>query len=99
MSIDFIEREGYVILGSPDEVAEKLREVAVNMNVGHLMLLLQYGNMSKDLANYNTKLFAEKVMPQIHGLFDDEWEDHWWPKPMPKEERAVPAPIKREAAE
>ena len=99
MSIDFIEREGYVILGSPDEVAEKLREVAVNMNVGHLMLLLQYGNMSKDLANYNTQLFAEKVMPQIHGLFDDEWEDHWWPKPMPKEERAVPAPIKREAAE
>ena len=78
---------------------EKLREVAVNMNVGHLMLLLQYGNMSKDLANYNTQLFAEKVMPQIHGLFDDEWEDHWWPKPMPKEERAVPAPIKREAAE
>ena len=29
------------------------------------MLLLQFGNMSKDLAKYNTKLFAEKVMPQL----------------------------------
>ena len=26
-----------------------MREVAVNLNVGHLMLLLQFGNMSKDL--------------------------------------------------
>ncbi len=99
MSIEFIEQEGYVILGSPDEVAEKLREVAINMNVGHLMLLLQYGNMSKDLTNYNTKLFAEKVMPQIKDIFDDKWEDHWWPKPMAKAERAVPAPTTREAAE
>ena len=29
------------------------------------MLLLQFGNMGKDLAKYNTKLFAEKVMPQL----------------------------------
>lgn len=97
--IKFIEEEGYVILGSPDEVAEKLLKVAREMNVGHLMLLLQYGNMSKDLANYNTKLFAEKVMPQLRGLFDDKWEDFWWPKPMARDERAVPARITREAAE
>ena len=29
------------------------------------MLLMQFGNMGKDLAKYNTKLFAEKVMPQL----------------------------------
>ncbi len=97
--IEHIEQEGYVILGSPDEVAEKLRKVANEMNVGHLMLLLQYGNMSKDLSNYNTKLFAEKVMPQIKDIFDDKWEDHWWPKPMPANERAIPARMTREAAE
>ena len=39
---------GYVIIGSPDEVVEQLREVATTLNVGHLMLLLQFGNMSKD---------------------------------------------------
>jgi alkanesulfonate monooxygenase SsuD/methylene tetrahydromethanopterin reductase-like flavin-dependent oxidoreductase (luciferase family) len=89
--MEAIVERGYVIVGSPDEVAEQLREVAVNMNVGHLMLLLQYGNMSKQLANYNTRLFAEKVMPQLRGLFSD-WEDKWWPQAMAPEQRAaIPA--------
>ena len=42
-----------------------MREVAVNLNVGNLMLLLQFGNMSKELTKYNTKLFAEQVMPKL----------------------------------
>ena len=81
---------GYVLIGSPDEVAEQLREVATSLNVGHFMLLLQFGNMSKQLTQYNTKLFAEKVMPQLRDLFG-EWEDRWWPKPMAEEDRAAPA--------
>ena len=86
--MDAIVDLGYVIIGSPDEVAEQLREVARNLNVGHLMTLLQFGNMSKDLANYNTQLFAEKVMPQRKDVFS-EWEDRWWPRPMAKAERAA----------
>jgi hypothetical protein len=82
---------GYVIVGSPDEVVEQIRHVATSLNVGHLMLLLQYGNMSKDTTKYNTRLFAEKVMPKVKDLFG-EWEDKWWPKPMDKGQRAaVPA--------
>jgi alkanesulfonate monooxygenase SsuD/methylene tetrahydromethanopterin reductase-like flavin-dependent oxidoreductase (luciferase family) len=81
--------QGYVVIGSPDEVAEKLREVAVSLNVGQLMLLLQYGNMKKDLSFHNTELFAKRVMPQLRGLFEDEWENRWWPKPLPRDERAV----------
>src|SRR5437660_5032185 len=92
---DIVER-GYVIVGSPDEVAEQLREVALDLNVGHLMLLLQFGNMSKDLTRHNTKLFAERVMPQIKGLFAD-WEDRWWPRPMPPAARAQPAPLRPHA--
>ncbi len=72
---------GYVIIGSPDEVVEQIRHVAKSLNVGHLMLLLQYGNMSKDTTKYNTRLFAEKVMPKVKDLFG-EWEDKWWPKPL-----------------
>jgi alkanesulfonate monooxygenase SsuD/methylene tetrahydromethanopterin reductase-like flavin-dependent oxidoreductase (luciferase family) len=87
-----IVKNGYVIVGSPDEVAEQLKNVAHEMNVGHLMLLLQYGNMGKQLANYNTKLFAEKVMPQLKDVFSD-WEDRWWPQGLSREERAEPAPV------
>ncbi len=98
-AMDAIVDRGYVIVGSPDEVAEQLREVAHTLNVGHLMLLLQFGNMGKDLCRYNTKLFATKVMPQIAGLFA-EWEDRWWPRPMEAQARAeIPAFTPRMAAE
>jgi alkanesulfonate monooxygenase SsuD/methylene tetrahydromethanopterin reductase-like flavin-dependent oxidoreductase (luciferase family) len=85
--MDAIVERGYVIIGSPDEVAAQLREVAKNLNVGHLMMLLQFGNMGKDLAKYNTQLFAEQVMPRLHDVFAD-WEDRWWPQPMDRGARA-----------
>jgi alkanesulfonate monooxygenase SsuD/methylene tetrahydromethanopterin reductase-like flavin-dependent oxidoreductase (luciferase family) len=82
--------KGYVIIGSPDEVAEQLREVALSLNVGQLMLLLQFGNMSRDLALFNTELFAKQVKPQLEGLFENEWENRWWPQPLPAAERVRP---------
>jgi alkanesulfonate monooxygenase SsuD/methylene tetrahydromethanopterin reductase-like flavin-dependent oxidoreductase (luciferase family) len=88
---DIVER-GYVIIGSPDEVVEQLSHVATSLNVGHLMLLLQFGSMGKELAKYNTKLFAEQVLPKLRPLFS-EWEDKWWPEPMRQTERAAPAPF------
>ena len=90
--MDAIVEKGYVIIGSPDEVAAQLKEVAVNLNVGHLMMLLQFGNMGKDLAQYNTRLFAEKVMPQLTDVFAG-WEDRWWPQPMTRDMRAPLAPF------
>ena len=74
-------------------VVAQLTEVATDLNVGHLMLLLQFGSMGKALAAYNTKLFADQVMPRLKGLFS-QWEDRWWPQPMPRVERAeVAAPF------
>lgn len=97
--MDAIVNNGYVIVGSPDEVVEQLNEVADELNVGHLMLLLQFGNMSKDLTRYNTRLFAEKVMPRLRDKFA-QWEDRWWPQPMARAERAaVPAFMPNLAAE
>tara|TARA_R110002096_G_scaffold198195_1_gene381919 strand:- start:748 stop:2016 length:1269 start_codon:yes stop_codon:yes gene_type:complete len=96
---DAILDNGYVITGTPDQVAERLRAIAKEMNVGHLMMLLQFGNMSKQLTQYNTRLFAEKVMPQLRDLFDDEWEDHWWPNPMADEDRAKVSAPRMQAAE
>lgn len=95
-TFDEILERGYVIIGTPDQVAERLREVAVDLNVGHLMLLLQFGNMSKDVVRHNTEMFAKHVKPQIEGLFEDEWEDRWWPQPMARPQ--APAQIQPMAA-
>ena len=92
-SFEEIVAKGYVVIGSPDEVAERLREVSVSLNVGHLMLLHQYGNMKKELVNHNTELFASRVMPQLKELFDNEWEDAWWPRPMSPDKRQAPGPV------
>jgi alkanesulfonate monooxygenase SsuD/methylene tetrahydromethanopterin reductase-like flavin-dependent oxidoreductase (luciferase family) len=86
---DFVDA-GYLIVGSPDEVAEQLRHVALELNVGQLMLLLQFGNMSRDLTLHNTELFAQRVAPALRELFDDRWENRWWPRPIAAAERARP---------
>jgi alkanesulfonate monooxygenase SsuD/methylene tetrahydromethanopterin reductase-like flavin-dependent oxidoreductase (luciferase family) len=89
---------GYVIVGSPDDVAEQLHELATTLNVGQLMLLMQFGNLSSELTKFNTRLFAEKVMPKLKGLFC-EWENRWWPRPMESRQRAaLPAFLPQAAA-
>jgi hypothetical protein len=55
-----------------------------------MMMLCQFGNMNKELTNYNTKMFAERVAPQLRDLFEKDWEDRWWPKMKPRTQRARP---------
>lgn len=38
---------------------------------------------------FHLKLFADKVMPQIRDLWDDEREDHGWVKPLAGPQRAA----------
>ena len=78
---DMVEK-GYIILGDPTQVTEQVNELCTSMNVGHLMVFSHFGNMSKDLVRYNTELYATKVMPEVRGLFEDEFEDKWWPTPV-----------------
>ena len=70
--------KGYVVIGSPDTVRETLEDVAKTFNCGHLLTMLQFGNMSDELTRYNTKLFGDKVAPALRTLFADD-VDHWWP--------------------
>jgi hypothetical protein len=45
------------------------------------MVIMQIQSMDNELANYNTRLFAEKVLPRIRGIWDKEgYQDHWWPQ-------------------
>ena len=85
---DYIE-QGYVIAGSPKTVVNNLRKAAAGLRVGHLMTLLQIGSMPRDLTMKNTELFATQVAPHVQGMWD-EYEDNWWPNPVPQGERAFP---------
>jgi alkanesulfonate monooxygenase SsuD/methylene tetrahydromethanopterin reductase-like flavin-dependent oxidoreductase (luciferase family) len=75
---DEMVEKGYVVIGSPDTVRETLEDVAKTFNCGHLLTMLQFGNMSDELTRHNSKLFGEMVAPGLRGLFADA-EDHWWP--------------------
>jgi alkanesulfonate monooxygenase SsuD/methylene tetrahydromethanopterin reductase-like flavin-dependent oxidoreductase (luciferase family) len=75
---DEMVENGYVVIGGPDTVREKLEEAAKELNIGHMCAMLQFGNMSDELTRYNTKLFGEKVAPGLRSLFS-EYADPWWP--------------------
>ncbi|ABQ67808.1 luciferase family protein [Rhizorhabdus wittichii RW1] len=69
-----------VIGGSPETVADVLEESIRDLRVGHLMFILQIQSMDRELTEYNMRLFAERVMPRIRRIWDDEGHvDHWWP--------------------
>lgn len=88
LSFDEMVEKGYVVIGDPDQVAERTVELARSLHIGHLMALCHFGTMSRDLTLHNLELMATKVLPQVRHLFTDEWEDRWWPTPLPADQRA-----------
>jgi alkanesulfonate monooxygenase SsuD/methylene tetrahydromethanopterin reductase-like flavin-dependent oxidoreductase (luciferase family) len=70
--------QGYVIAGGPQTVRQQLTECIKSLRVGHLMVLLQIGSMPKELAQKNTALFAQEVMPHVRDLWPGH-KDRWWP--------------------
>ena len=82
---------GYILAGSPESVRQQLEEAAKSLRVGHMMVLLQFGSMPPELVRKNTDLFAREVIPKLRGLWS-EYEDHWWIKPLPQEDRVAPQP-------
>jgi alkanesulfonate monooxygenase SsuD/methylene tetrahydromethanopterin reductase-like flavin-dependent oxidoreductase (luciferase family) len=78
---------GSVIAGSPETVVERLRETCKDLGVGHLMMLLQLGNLSHERTMRNVELVATKVLPHLRDLWS-EWEDRWWIHPIAEQRRA-----------
>ena len=89
---------GYVVAGSPDTVVQQLTEMEQTLRVGHLMLLLHFGNMPKDTVTYNTTRFANEVIPRLRPLWS-EWEDHWWPREVPSPDGMQAADASRSVAD
>jgi alkanesulfonate monooxygenase SsuD/methylene tetrahydromethanopterin reductase-like flavin-dependent oxidoreductase (luciferase family) len=74
--------EGMVIAGSPDTVREQCEHMIKELRLGTVFCLLHMGNMPDEKTRYSTRLFAERVMPQLQKLwpeYDDD--DRWWPTP------------------
>ena len=85
---------GFVIAGSPETVRERMEHMIKNLRLGTLFLLFQIGNMPDDKVRNSTRLFAEKVMPQLRDIWP-EWknDNRFWCKPLetrvrPEESRA-----------
>ena len=75
---DIVDR-GWVIAGSPDTVRERLDASITELRFGHLLCLVQIGNMRDELVRMNTTLFADKVLPGLRGRWPG-YEDRWWPR-------------------
>ena len=54
------------------------------------MVLLQIGSMPHELTLKNIELFAKEVLPHIRNIWDDDWENHWWPEKL---KTSAPAPV------
>ena len=76
---DFYER-GFVIVGSPKTVREQLMDGVKRLRIGHLLALLHFGSMPTELCKRNIDLFAREVLPHLARLWDDKYEDRWWPE-------------------
>ena len=73
---------GYVIAGGPGTVVDRMKDMITNLRVGTVFCLLHNGNQPDWKTRYSTKLFAEKVMPQLQDMWPDhEGDDRWWAKP------------------
>ena len=86
---DYLEA-GNVIVGGPETVREHLAHAIKELKVGNLMLLLQFGDMPKELAMKNTELFAREVMPYVRDMWS-EYETRWWPEGVSNPN--APAPL------
>jgi alkanesulfonate monooxygenase SsuD/methylene tetrahydromethanopterin reductase-like flavin-dependent oxidoreductase (luciferase family) len=78
MSFWEYDEKGYIIAGTPQRVAARLRELVSELRVGQLIATLSMGNLAEEIAAKNTALFGQQVIPELQMLWD-EYPDRWTP--------------------
>lgn len=70
---------GIALVGTPDQVAEKIRDLYAATGVGNLILMNQAGEMTSNEVRDSLLLFHDKVMPAVRDLGTDwaEEEASW----------------------
>jgi len=78
---DLVE-SGMVIAGSPDTVRERCEHMIQTLRVGTVFALFHMGDMPDWKVRKSSRLFAEKVMPQLQGIWPEYADDdRWWCHP------------------
>jgi alkanesulfonate monooxygenase SsuD/methylene tetrahydromethanopterin reductase-like flavin-dependent oxidoreductase (luciferase family) len=79
MSFWEYDEKGYIIAGTPDRVAQRVRDLVTELRIGQLITSLHMGDLAEEAAAENTHLFGTKVIPQLRDIWADQ-EDHWTPQ-------------------
>ena len=85
--------QGNIVAGTPKQVTEQLEQVIKDLRIGHLMVLNQFGSIPHELTMENIHKTAQEVLPNLRHIWDGEYEDKWWPKPMAHPQRSAPVPF------
>jgi len=59
---------GMFICGSSDSVRQQIEHYYKEIKVGHLLPMMQFGTLPKDLTENSMKLFARNVMPELRSI-------------------------------
>ena len=63
-----IQKAGYVVVGSPATVRDRLLEIAQATGLGTLVPNFSVGNVPHQQTRTSMQLFAEQVMPALRGI-------------------------------
>jgi alkanesulfonate monooxygenase SsuD/methylene tetrahydromethanopterin reductase-like flavin-dependent oxidoreductase (luciferase family) len=68
---DEVERGGYVVVGSPETVRQRLEDYAQRVGFGLLVANFSVGNVPTELTQKSMTLFAQEVMPRLKHVNSD----------------------------
>ena len=63
-----IQKGGFVVVGSPATVRDRLTEIATHTGLGTLIPNFSVGNVPHHLTRKSVELFAREVMPHLRGV-------------------------------
>lgn len=65
LSYEELLEHGYVVVGGPEQVRNRLGELRDELGFGQLMTMLTIGGMPAEMVRRNTEIFAREVIPEL----------------------------------
>jgi alkanesulfonate monooxygenase SsuD/methylene tetrahydromethanopterin reductase-like flavin-dependent oxidoreductase (luciferase family) len=55
-------------IGTPDDIIEKIKTMQQTISMEKVVIHMMYGGMPREKAEKSLRLFAEKVLPEVHAM-------------------------------